>query len=148
MALNGERGVDGRRWGSWGVSVQWSCLLLVVGGFNESNGGRRRVVADRGRGMNDRFCGGDPLRMVDCFDDIDWCRLTLCRVSPGEDVWMGMVAVVRRVDVMVVAVEARWLRDFVYLPVCRVSNTIALGSNAWVGALMVSTESTPGISVF
>ena len=49
---------------------------------------------------------------------------------------------------MVVAVEARWLGDFVYLPVCRVSNTIALGSNAWVGALMASTESAPGISVF
>ena len=47
----------------------------------------------------------------------------------------------------VAVTEARWLRDFVYLPVCRVSNTIVLGSNAWVGALMVSTESTPGILV-
>ena len=101
-----------------------------------------------GCGTYDGFHGGDPLWVVDHFDDVDWCGLTSCRVSPGEDVWMGTVAVVRRVDVMVVAVEARWLGDFVYLPVCRVSNTIALGSNVWVGALMASTESTPGISVF
>ena len=50
--------------------------------------------------------------------------------------------------VVVAVTEARRLRDFMYLPVCRVSNTIALRLNAWVGVLMVSTESTPGISVF
>ena len=48
----------------------------------------------------------------------------------------------------VAVTEARRLGDFMYLPVCRVSNTIALRLNAWVGVLMVSTESTPGISVF
>ena len=58
--------------------------------------------------------------------------------------WMQWV----KTRVAVVVTEARWLGDFVYLPVCRVLNTIALGSNVWVGALMVSTESTPGILVF
>ena len=44
--------------------------------------------------MDDGFCGGDPLWVVDCLDDVDWHGLTWCWVLPGAGVWMGMVAVV------------------------------------------------------
>ena len=94
MALDGECGVNGRRWGSWGVSAGWPCLLLVVGGLDKLNGQQRRIVVNGGCGSDDRLRGGNPLWMADCLNDLDWCRLTWCRVLPGEDMWMGMVAVV------------------------------------------------------
>ena len=94
MALDDEQGIDGRRWGSWEVSVRWSCLVLVVGGLDESNGEQRRIVANGGCGSDDGLHGGNPLQMADRLNDLDWCGLTWCQVLPGEDMWMGMVAVV------------------------------------------------------
>ena len=38
---------------------------------NGSNGGTWRIVVDGGRGTNDGFCGGDPLRVANRFNDVD-----------------------------------------------------------------------------
>ena len=54
------------------MSVWWSHLLWVVGGLNESNGRQQRVVVNGGHGSYDGLCGGNPLWVVDCFNDINW----------------------------------------------------------------------------
>ena len=52
------------------------------------------VVVNGGCGVDDGFCEGDPLWVVDHFDDLDWHGLTWCWVSPGVGAWVGMVVAV------------------------------------------------------
>ena len=54
------------------MSVGGSHLLRVMGGLNESNGGRWRVVARGAHGTHDGFHGHDSLQVADHFNGLDW----------------------------------------------------------------------------
>ena len=54
------------------MSIGGPHLLRVVGGLNESNGGWQHIVVNVGCGMDDGFCGGNPLQVADRLNNVDW----------------------------------------------------------------------------
>ena len=54
------------------MSTGWNYRLRKVDVQNELNGGTWRIVANWGCGLDDGLHGGNPLLVVDHFNDINW----------------------------------------------------------------------------
>ena len=74
------------------MSTGWSYHLRKVDCRNGLNGGTWRVVVDGGRGSDDGLCGGNPLWVVDCLDDVSWHEV--CETRWWWVQWVKMMAAV------------------------------------------------------